>query len=182
MRIIAGKYRAKQIYSPSNLSVRPTSDRAREALFSILYSHFGSMEGKSVLDIFAGTGALGLEALSRGAQKVCFVDINTQTLLQNIQLFEKEKNKIEFIKTDVRNLKPFHQKFDFIFSDPPYDQGLNEKAFEQLLLKGALKKGTVCVVESRKNEEIFLADAFDLIEERVYGMAKIRIYVFEKNA
>ncbi|MBQ7659479.1 MAG: 16S rRNA (guanine(966)-N(2))-methyltransferase RsmD [Alphaproteobacteria bacterium] len=181
MRIVAGKYRAKKLIAPENDAIRPTSDRAREALFNILYSKFGSMEGKTVLDIFAGTGALGFEALSRGAASVCFVDVDIQTLQKNARLFALEKEKIRLIKADVS--KPLHigAQFDFVFSDAPYDKGLNEIALQCLEKNGALKDGAICVVETRKNETVRLPQNFVLICERVYGMAKIHICIFHQN-
>lgn len=181
MRIVAGKYRAKKLIAPENDAVRPTSDRAREALFSILYSKVGPMEGKTVLDIFAGTGALGFEALSRGAASVCFVDIDVQTLQKNARLFALEKEKIRLIKTDVLKLFHIGVQFDFVFSDAPYDKGLNEVALSCLVKDGALKDGAVCVVETRKNETVCLSQNFVLIDERIYGMAKIHIYIFHQN-
>jgi len=181
LRIVAGKYRAKKLIAPENNLIRPTSDRAREALFSILYSKFGSMEGKTVLDIFAGTGALGFEALSRGAASVCFVDIDIQTIQKNARLFALEKEKIRLIKADVS--KPFHigAQFDFVFSDAPYDKGLNEVAFECLAKNGVFKNDAICVVETRKNEVLCLPQNFVLTAQRVYGMAKIHIYIFHQN-
>ena len=87
MRIVAGKYRGKKLFTPDYEGVRPTSERAREALFSILYSRLGGLGECKVLDIFAGTGAFGLEALSRGAAKVAFVDKNPKLLNKNTALF-----------------------------------------------------------------------------------------------
>lgn len=178
MRIIAGKYRAKQLITPKTFDVRPTADRAREAVFSILYSMLGSLEDKSVLDVFAGTGAFGFEALSRGAQNVCFIDKDIQTLQKNAALFEKEKSIFQILRTDISKLPPAPKAFDIIFSDAPYDQGLNEKALLNLQQKGFLKNGSLCIVETRNNEDLILPENFCLNDERIYGMAKIRFYTY----
>lgn len=178
MRIIAGKYRAKQLITPKTFAVRPTADRTREAVFSILYSLLGPLENKSVLDVFAGTGAFGFEALSRGAKNVCFIDKDVQTLQKNAVLFEKEKNIFQILRADVSNLPAASQTFDIIFSDAPYDKGLNEIALSNLQKKGFLKNGALCIVETRNNEELNLPENFQLTDERIYGMAKIRFYTF----
>ena len=95
MRIIAGKYRGKKLFSPAQEGVRPTSDRAREALFSTLYSRFGGFADLSVIDIFAGTGAFGLEALSRGAKEAVLIDKDTALSAKNAALFPDFKQKLE---------------------------------------------------------------------------------------
>lgn len=179
MRIISGKYRGKNLITPQDHNVRPTSDRAREAVFSILYSLLGGVTQKKVLDVFAGTGAFGFEALSRGASKVCFIDQNTKLVCKNLSLFSNEKEKVSVIKADVLRLPTAKEMYDVVFLDAPYDQGLNEKALEQLALKGFLSNNTLCIVETRYNEELNLSPSFELTDERVYGMAKVRFYVFK---
>ena len=178
MRIIAGKYRAKKLVTPKNANIRPTEDRVREAIFSILYSKLGTLEGKSVVDVFAGTGALGFEALSRGAKNVCFIDKDVEILKRNAMLFEKEKDAFKILCTDVLSPPYIQSAFDVIFSDAPYDQGLNEKGLLKLQQKGYFKNNTVCVIETRKTEDLYLPESFQLIDERTYGMAKIRFYTF----
>lgn len=178
MRIIAGKYRGKNLISPENHNVRPTSDRAREAIFNILYSLIDGVREKKVLDVFAGTGAFGLEALSRGASSVCLIDQDTKLLCKNSALFEKEKEKICILKADILRLPVSKEKYDIIFSDAPYDMGLNEKALSQLAEKDFLSNDALCIVETRYNEDLNLSDSFELINERIYGMAKVRFYIF----
>jgi len=178
MRIIAGKYRGKKLIEPKGYDVRPTSDRARESIFNILYSHLGSLEGKKVIDVFAGTGALGLEALSRGASKICFIDKDTKLLSSNVSLFFQEKDKIRIISSDVVRLQQTNEQYNLVFSDAPYDQGLNELAFEKLVRCHFLEDGAMCIVETRHNESLNLSSNFELIDERVYGMAKIWFYLF----
>ena len=178
MRIISGKYRGKKLTAPIPIGIRPTEDRVREAVFNILYSICPNFEGKNILDVFAGTGAFGLEALSRGAAKICFIDQNIQTLQKNIALFETDSKSIEILRADILNLPRAKNTFDIVFSDAPYDQGLNEKALQNLALKGFLKNGALCIVETRKNESLSLPETFHLEDERTYGMAKIRFYTF----
>ena len=178
MRIVAGKYRGKKLIAPEGSDIRPTSDRAREAVFNILYSTIGGVEGKKVLDVFAGTGAFGLEALSRGAQSVCFIDKNIKTLQKNLNLFSSEKDKIKAICSDVAFLPQSSEGYDLIFSDAPYDKGLNECAIENLLAKGFVKNEALCLVETRRNEQLKMPQGFELFDERVYGMAKVWFYVF----
>ena len=176
MRIIAGKYRAKVLKSPKSGVVRPTSDRAREAIFNILNSKLGgNWENCRFLDVFAGTGAIGLEALSRGVNFVGFIDINTENLMQNIKLFPNEKEKIKVYKSSAENLLFAHEKYNLVFSDAPYEKNLSEPAIEQLLQKFWLEKEAVVVVETQKTEKFTFPQEFELIEERVYGPAKFRI-------
>lgn len=181
MRIIAGKYRGKKLIAPKNSNIRPTEDRVREAVFSILYSLFGDLVEKRILDVFAGTGAFGLEALSRGAKNICLIDKDTETLSKNTALFEKEKDNIQILRADINNLPYAQNAFDIVFSDAPYDKGLNEKAFLSLQKKGFLKNGTLCIIETRNNENLLLPENFQLTDERIYGMAKISFYTFSDN-
>lgn len=178
MRIVGGKYRGKNLFEPKSDEVRPTSDRAREAIFNILYSKIGGVEGRKVLDVFAGTGALGFEALSRGAQSVCFIDKNTQLVLRNAKLFVKEDDKIKIVCADATRSLHLKEKYNLIFCDAPYDKGLNEKALESLLSGGFIEEGALCVVETRYNEDLTLSPFFELLDERIYGMAKVRLYTF----
>ena len=175
MRIVAGKYRAKVLKSPKSGTVRPTSDRAREALFNILHSKLnGNWENCRFLDIFAGTGAVGLEALSRGAEKVGFVDVNTENLWQNIKLFPQEKEKIAVYKTSAENLPLAKEKYNLIFSDAPYEKNLSEPALEQLLQKMWLEANAVVVVETQKEEKFACPQKLEIVDERIYGPARFR--------
>ena len=181
LRIVGGKYRAKKLFAPSDNLTRPTSDRAREAIFSILYSKIGTLEDKTVLDIFAGTGAFGLEALSRGAKNICLIDKDITLIKKNVALFEKEKDKISIIKADITCLPYAKASCDVVFSDAPYDQGLNEIAFQNLSAQNFIKDGALCIVETRHNETLNLTSDFELIDERRYGMAKVSFFVFHQN-
>ena len=177
MRIIAGKYRGKQLFSPQIGEVRPTSDRAREALFNILNSKLGgNWQNVTFLDVFAGTGAIGFEALSRGAEKVAFVDINTANLLKNTRLFPDEKQKIEVYKAKAENLPSAGGKFNLIFLDAPYNKGLSEPALSELRQKGWIDDDALIVVETEKNEKLDTPSVFELVDQRIYGPALFRFF------
>ena len=180
MRIIAGKYRAKKLFTPENKEVRPTSDRAREAVFSIIYSRLGSLSGCKVLDIFAGTGAFGFEALSRGAESICFIDKDVKLVRKNLNLFDKEISKVKVICSDALCLPPALSGYNLIFSDAPYAQDLSQKALEEAAAKGWIEENALCLVETRKDEELNLSSAFKLTDTRMYGLAKVWIYVYKK--
>ena len=174
MRIVAGKYRSKKLFTPKDMNVRPTSERAREALFNILNSRFGSdYSAFDLLDIFAGTGAFGFEGLSRGVNSVTFVDINTELVKKNATLFANDKEKIKIIKANATNLPHSVKQYNFVFSDAPYDKGLSEKALAELVAKNWLKDGAICLVEVRHSEDFALPQDFSQFDERIYGQAKV---------
>ena len=157
--------------------VRPTSDKAREALFSILRSRRGNDFGKlSLIDVFAGSGAFGLEAISQGFASVVLVDIDPKDLLKNVALFPNEKNKIEVIKADATKELPLNKKFDVLFMDAPYHQNLSEKALGGL--KNSLKSNALCFIEICKDEICNLPQEYKLVDERKYGIAKVLIAEF----
>ena len=174
MRIVAGKYRGKKLFSPKSDNVRPTSERAREALFNILNSRLGcDYSAFDLLDIFAGTGAFGFEGLSRGVNSVTFVDINTESVKKNAAMFATEKEKIKIIQADAANLPRTVKKYNFVFSDAPYDKGLSEKALAELVKKNWLAEGAICIVEVRHSEQITVPEDFTRLDERIYGQAKV---------
>ena len=175
MRIIGGKYRGKKLFSPENPGVRPTSDRAREALFNILRSRLGSFSGCRLLDVFCGSGAFALEALSQGFEGVAAVDADVRPLLKNAALFPAEKNKLQVINSDARKLRSLDVCFDVMFMDAPYNQGLSVPVLETVAANGLLKPGAWCLIEVHKDEECPLPPAYETVEERRYGLAKIII-------
>lgn len=180
MRIIAGIYRGKKLLSPASEKVRPTSDRAREAIFNILYSKLPvSLSEVNLLDVFSGSGAFALEAVSRGVQQVGMIDIDTKDLLKNVALFPNEKNKIKVMKLNAENLPQASVQYDLLFMDAPYHKGLSEKALCQLAEKGWLKKGALCVVETERSENLILPEQYELSEERFYGVAKVTFLTYK---
>ena len=174
MRIVGGKYRGKKLWTPEGKEVRPTSERAREAIFNILYSKLGGDYGKlNLLDVFCGTGAFGFESLSRGFNHVTFADIDIVPVSKNAKLFVAENERFDIIKADATRLPRARRKYDMVFMDAPYAKGLTEQALEQLLTQGWLNEKAICVVEVRKDERFPLPEAFELLDERVYGLARV---------
>lgn len=172
MRIVGGLYRGKKLFSPSSELVRPTADRARESIFNILYSILKrSWAEVSFADIFAGTGAMGFEAVSRGAKRVAFVDIDVTLVNKNLALFQNEKSKIEVIKRDACNLCVAPTPFDVIFMDAPYKKGLSEKAVEEVVCKKWLAEGGILIVETAADEVFDIDEKLELVDKRKYGIA-----------
>src|SRR5690349_5747074 len=180
MRIVAGKFRGKQLSSPEDDSIRPTADRVRESVFNILASRFGpNFDGLRVLDLFAGTGALGLEALSRGASNVIFVDTGAEArglIRDHIEAFgaggvTKLLRRDATALGDAGTMGPV----DLVFLDPPYGQGLGEKALTSLREGGWLKPETVIVLEEWSDVAVELPEGFTVEDRREYGAAAVHI-------
>jgi 16S rRNA (guanine966-N2)-methyltransferase len=178
MRIVAGKFRGKQLTSPEDNSIRPTADRVRESIFNILASRLGpSFEGLRVLDLFAGTGALGLEALSRGAAHVVFVDTGAEArglIRDHIEAFGAG-GVAKLLRRDATNLGPAGTMgpVDLVFLDPPYGMGLGEQALVSLRDGSWLKPETLLVLEESSDAAIRLPPGFTLDDRRDYGAAAI---------
>jgi 16S rRNA (guanine966-N2)-methyltransferase len=178
MRIVAGKFRGKQLTSPEDDSIRPTADRVRESIFNILASRLGpSFEGLRVLDLFAGTGALGLEALSRGAAHVVFVDTGAEArglIRDHIEAFGAG-GVAKLLRRDATNLGPAGTMgpVDLVFLDPPYGKGLGEQALISLRDGGWLKPETLLVLEESGDAAVRLPPGFTLDDRRDYGAAAI---------
>ena len=173
MRIIAGQFRGRTLASVGKGDkgghLRPTTDRVRESLFSMLI-HLDVIDGARVLDLFAGTGALGLEALSRGARHVTFVDdgrVANELIRQNIDLTQSG-DQTRVIRRDVLKLGPcVDDPFDLVFLDPPYGKGLGFKAIDVVRAGGWLAKDTLIVCE--ENAPLEVPPGFDLEDRRKYG-------------
>jgi len=173
MRIIGGTYRGKKLLSPRSDKVRPTADQAREAVFNILFSALPKNWAEySLLDVFAGSGAFGLEAISRGVEKATFIDMDLASVSRNIALFPGEKNKIKLIKADATKLPMAAQAYDIIFLDAPYHMQLSEKALISLLQQGWTHPQTILTVETAKDEELAIPPQLDVFDCRCYGIAK----------
>ena len=150
MRIISGTSRGRKLVTPRDHSLRPTSDRVKESIFNILQNE---LEGKVVLDLFAGTGNLGIEALSRGAQKTIFVEKGRQALRlieRNLNQFGL-KERSEILPKDVNRaigiLKQKGESFDLILMDPPYEKGLIQKTLTKLNSDPIFHKDSIVVIE-----------------------------------
>ncbi len=187
MRIVAGRFRGTALATPKNHAIRPTSDRAREAIFNILAHSIDdfSLEGLRVLDLFAGTGALGLEALSRGATYVHFVEDSAEArglIRRNIEtlngtgstrIYRRDATKLG----DIGTLRPF----GLLLADPPYGRGLAEKALASALSGGWLVPGAVCVVEERADADLAPPEAFVALDRRIYGDTAVHFLRLRKE-
>ena len=179
MRIVGGKYRGKKLISPQNPNVRPTSDRAREAVFNIFRARLGAdFSALRLVDVFCGSGAVALEAISQGFAEVAAVDVDVGAVRKNAAMFPAEKNKLKIVAADARQWRS-SQKYDVMFMDAPYQQGLSEPALVAAV--PMLADGAWCLIELRKDEDCALPENFELLEERRYGLAKILIARFRSE-
>ncbi len=178
MRIIGGARRGKILQDFADGSIRPTGDKVRQAIFNILASQDWvdlNIEGARVLDLACGTGALGCEALSRGAAEVVFYD-NSAASLKIAQSNAASLNlpatiKVEF--ADIERLPVAKQKFDLIFCDPPYGKGLAATALAQLVRQGYADARTLLVIETGAKETLALPAGCRLLDSRRYGAALV---------
>lgn len=174
MRIIAGKFRGQSLTSPRDGSIRPTSDRVRESMFSILSSKLSpSFDEIIVLDLFAGTGALGFEALSRGASFATFVDTGAEArglIRGHIEDFGVG-GITKILKRDATDMggKGTHVPANLVFCDPPYAKGLGEGALKTAYDGGWIADDAHIVLEEKRGQAIELDPCFELIETRSYA-------------
>ena len=190
MRITSGQFRGKPILAPEGRATRPTSDRARQAVFNILEHAPWSpaFRGARVLDLFAGSGALGLEAVSRGAAFCLFVETDEAArgaLRDNVEalgLFGATR----IHRRDATDLGPRPASagapFDLAFLDPPYAAGLGERALTALADGGWLRPEALCVLERGAGEPPFTVDGFERLDRRVYGVAEVGFLRFAAAA
>lgn len=182
-RIIAGRFRGRRLTVPDGTDVRPTTDRMRERLFSILgHPRYPTMAGAQVADIYAGTGALGLEALSRGAAHVTFVEkarSSLDCLRSNIASLDATQGTTT-IASDATTVGPSKTAFDFIFIDPPYRQGLLRPTLDHLISGGWLNGDTCIVCELAADEQVDLPPGLTIVDDRKQG--KQRIVILTQSA
>jgi 16S rRNA (guanine966-N2)-methyltransferase len=174
LRIIAGAWRGRPLLAPSGRETRPTSDRAREGLFSMLTSRLGSFDGLEVADLFAGTGALGLEALSRGAAHCTFVEKDpgaVDALRRNIGSFEAGE-RAELRVQAAEHCAPPRAPCDLVLIDPPYRTGLAQKALDRIASGRWLAPGAWLSLEL-SGEEVDLPDGLAFEADRRFGKARI---------
>jgi 16S rRNA (guanine966-N2)-methyltransferase len=182
MRIISGKFRGRKLFSSSGPHIRPTSDRVREALFNILAHR---IETAAVLDLFAGTGALGIESASRGAASVVCIDKRQsaiEAIRKNVHRLTLEAT-VKIIKWDIaRNLHCLHTSepvYDLVFLDPPYDRGLVAKALDTLHHSRSVKPGATLVVEHSNREPLSADRPFlELTDQRKYGKTLVSFLTY----
>lgn len=176
MRIIAGEWRGRRLVAPRGDATRPTADRTRETLFSMLTSRLGSFEGLAVADLFAGSGALGLEALSRGAASCLFVEQDAEALKAiraNVETLGAKPRAL--VQTgSVLSLGPAKAPHDLILLDPPYDTGAGEVALDRLLRLGWIGPQTWISLETGGRENVAIK-TLEIETERPVGKAKLTL-------
>jgi 16S rRNA (guanine966-N2)-methyltransferase len=173
VRIIAGQWRGRAIIAPAGEETRPTANRVREALFSMLTSRLGSFEGLRVLDGFAGTGALGLEALSRGAARATFVEKDAEAVKALRRNIEKLGVAADVIAAPIETLGAAPAPCDIILLDPPYGAGLANLALARLVERGWVAPHAIISVETGAKEE--LASEFEVLAVRNHGKARLHL-------
>ena len=181
MRVVAGRHRGRRLAAPPGRATRPTPDRVREALFDVLaHNAFGPgaealPRGAAVVDAFAGSGALGLEALSRGAAHATFLEIDDVALEVNRANAAAlgELDRVTILARDATRPGPAPAPCALAFLDPPYSSGLAAPALTALAAEGWLSPGAVCVVEFSTREDIALPTGFAALDERRYGITRI---------
>jgi 16S rRNA (guanine966-N2)-methyltransferase len=184
MRVVGGRLRSRALAGPKTATVRPTTDRLREALFNILTHSYGDpVDGARVLDLFAGTGALGIEAISRGAAYALFVDegVEARALLRdNIESLGLG-GVTRIFRRDAARLGPAHplEPFSLVFLDPPYGRNLAEKALNAARDGGWLKPEALMVVEEAVDAKFKTPDGFQELERRAYDDTE---FVFIRRA
>lgn len=192
MRIISGKFRGLSLATPKDERVRPTSDRVREALFNVIaHNDFGvdfTLNGARVLDLFAGTGALGLEALSRGASFVMFVDDHFESralIRRNVEaahatgvtkIWRRDASVLGDIPANAGGA------FDQVFIDPPYRKGLAERALFSLVAGNWLAERCLLVVETAEGEALEVPPSLEIENDRTYGDTRVRFIVRRPRA
>lgn len=175
MRIIAGRWRGRPLVAPKGDATRPTADRTREALFSMLASRLGSFEGLAVADLFAGSGALGLEALSRGAASCLFVEQDRTALdALRINVARLGAENADIRAQSVLALGPARAPLDLVMMDPPYATGAGNVALDKLARLGWIGPGTWVSLETARDEEV-AAPGFAIDATRVHGKARLTL-------
>ena len=178
MRVVGGRLRSRALAAPKTQAIRPTSDRLREALFNVLAHAYGDpVTGARVLDLFAGTGAFGIEAISRGADFALFVDdgAEARALLRENVASLGLGGVTRIFRRDATKLGPAHpvEPFSLVFLDPPYGKGLAEQALTSASAGGWLAPGALIVVEEAVESHFSPPAGFDEVERRRYDTTEI---------
>lgn len=182
MRIVAGALRGRVLAAPRSASIRPTSDRTREAVFNVIaHAHADKLEGARVLDLFAGTGALGLEAVSRGASHCLFIEESAEgrgLIRANVEAFGLQ-GRTKIFRRDATALGSAGTifPFDLVFADPPYGKGLGERALASALAGGWLKPDALVVVEEAAATPFAPPAGLRSLDRRDYGDTSVTFCV-----
>lgn len=174
MRIIAGEWRGRPLQAPKGDATRPTADRTREALFSMLVSRLGSFEGLRVADLFAGSGALGFEALSRGAGHCTFVEQDRAALDALRANADRLQVRVDIRAQSVMALGTAPDAYDVILMDPPYDTGAGQVALDRCHRLGWVSPASLISIETHRSESVSVS-GFEIDAERIFGKAKITL-------
>ena len=183
MRVIGGKFKGLKLMPPNDLGIRPTSDRLKEALFSILESkkYNINIHNSSVIDICSGTGALGIEALSRGAKEVCFIDKDIKSIriiqknTSKLNINHEDKIFINIVKDEVTNaLQKINSIYDIVLIDPPYNTNIINETLQDLKNYNLIKTHSYIFAES-SNAEIFDFNGYEILDTKKYGKSKLTI-------
>jgi 16S rRNA (guanine966-N2)-methyltransferase len=189
LRIVAGKHRGRTLETPEGENVRPTSARAREALFNILVhgghgeSGVSPLHGARVLDVFAGSGALGIEALSRGAAHASFLESDREAVRligENLRKIGEAANA-RIVRCDATMPPPASTPASLAFVDPPYRSGLAGKSLAAMARTGWLADQALLTLELARTEDVEMPAGFSVLDERRYGAAKILILRFSRS-
>ena len=177
MRVITGSARGRKLKTPANDDIRPTADNVKVAVFNIIQF---DVEGRRVLDLFAGTGQLGIEALSRGAASAVFVDKDREALRLVRENLKSCGFTAEVRQEDAVGVLRRGERFDLIFVDPPYDAGLYEPVLETIKSVDNLSDGGIIICEARRERQLpELSAPYRKKKEYLYGSVKIAVYTKE---
>ncbi|MGF9693250.1 16S rRNA (guanine(966)-N(2))-methyltransferase RsmD [Rhizobium sp. 0TCS1.26] len=184
MRIVGGEFRGRNLATPKTNAIRPTVDRTRESLFNIIgHVYPDAIEATRVMDLFAGTGAVGLEALSRGCRSALFVENGVEgrgLLWENIESLGLH-GRARILRRDATKLGPVGtmEPCHFLFADPPYGQGLGEAAILSAHEGGWVMPGALVVLEERADVEPAVAPVFQPLEQRIFGDTRIHFFRYQ---
>lgn len=182
MRIISGIYGRRKLEVPKGRDIRPTSDKIRGAIFNALESH-GAIQNARVLDAFSGTGALGLEALSRGAAHCTFLDkakTSLELTKRNINMLDACTGSTAIL-SDATKHKFVDKTYNLFFLDPPYHKDLIGLTLNNILSQHALDKSAILVCESEREVQPVQGDAFESLSDKIYGEIRIQILRYNAN-
>lgn len=182
MRVISGKYRGKKLLFPEDNNVRPTKDFFKETLFNILQSKYRNYINGNILDLFAGSGALGIECASRGASNVVLIDSNNEAIkcIKNNINTLANRSIIQVIQADATkiNLENINLKFNLIFLDPPYESNLVTDSLKNLLQQNIFSQDALFIIESNKYYKI---SNLRLLLQKDISSSKLQIYALQNN-
>ena len=177
MRVITGTARGRKLATPSNNDIRPTTDNVKESIFNIIQF---DIEGRRVLDLFAGTGQLGIECLSRGAESAVFVDQSREAVKLVRDNLKTCALNGTVIQMDSLSFLKSCGKFDLIFIDPPYDSPLYDEVLKTINLVDILSDGGIIICETARDRQLpMLQPPYRLVREYIYGKVKLSKYIKE---